>query len=207
MFLAQHDYPRTRQGCLRLTPRASSCLFITMIREIREDLDSGTGFRSAVIVRHWTDVRRYFLRRLRSTSDVDDLTQEVCLRFLLADEAVCPRKPLAYLYGIAANLLADYRSHATRERGSIVVDSEIAETFMEQGSGAAPAISADIVGLAQQLTRALSKLPPTHCSVLLAHKRDGLSYQETALRLNLSVHTVEKYVTQAKAQLRMMRWD
>lgn len=163
--------------------------------------------RRAAIERYWPDVRRYLLRRLRSTSDADDLTQEVCVRFLLADEALCPRKPLAYLYGIAANLLADYRSHATRERGSILVDSELAETFMEQGSGAVPAVSADVVGLEQQLTRALSKLPPTHCSVLLAHKRDGMSYQETALRLNLSVHTVEKYVTQAKAQLRMMRWD
>src|SRR5690606_35931871 len=108
---------------------------------------------------------------------------------------------------IAANLLADHRSHATRERGNIVVDSELAESFMEQGSGAVPAVLADVVCLEQQLTRALSKLPPTHCSVLLAHKRDGMSYQETALRLNLSVHTVEKYVTQAKAQLRMMRWD
>lgn len=207
MFLLQCDYPRTRQCCLRLTPLASNSLFITMTREIREDLDSGAGFRSAVIVRHWTDVRRYFLRRLRSTSDADDLTQEVCVRFLLADEALCPRKPLPYLYGIAANLLADYRSRSTRERGSIVIDSELAETFMEQGSGAAPATSEDVVSLEQQLTRALSKLPPTHCSVLLAHKRDGMSYQETALRLNLSVHTVEKYVTQAKAQLRMMRWD
>jgi RNA polymerase sigma-70 factor (ECF subfamily) len=168
---------------------------------------SAAGGRSAAIERYWPDVRRYLLRRVRSRSDADDLSQEVCLRFLMADEAVSPRKPLAYLYGIAANLLADYRTHATRERGSIVVDSELAETFMEQGSGAAPAISEDIVGLEQLLTRALSKLPPTHCSVLLAHKRDGMSYQETASRLNLSVHTVEKYVTQAKAQLRMMRWD
>lgn len=168
---------------------------------------SEADFQSAAIDRYWSDVRRYFLRRIRSTSDVDDLTQEVCLRFLVAHAALCPRKPLAYLYGIAANLLADYRSHAMRERGSIVVDSELADTILEQGSGAAPAISADVMGLEQQLTRALARLPPTHCAVLLAHKRDGMSYHETASRLNLSVHTVEKYLTQAKAQLRMMRWD
>lgn len=168
---------------------------------------SGAQFRNAVLVRHRADIRGYFLRRVRSAVDADDLTQEVCLRFLLVDDSLCPCKPLAYLYGIAANLLADYRSHATRARASVIVNSELAETFVERGSGASQAISADVVGLEQQLTRALSKLPPTHCSVLLAHKRDGMSYQETASRLNLSVHTVEKYLTQAKAQLRMMRWD
>jgi RNA polymerase sigma-19 factor, ECF subfamily len=66
---------------------------------------------------------------------------------------------------------------------------------------------ADRLNLQQQLERALSQLPSTHAAVLLAHKRDGLSYEEVAAKLNLSVHTVEKYVTQAKARIRLMSWE
>jgi DNA-directed RNA polymerase specialized sigma24 family protein len=43
--------------------------------------------------------------------------------------------------------------------------------------------------------------------VLIAHKHRGLSYEEVAVELGLSVHTVEKYVTQAKALIRTMTWE
>jgi RNA polymerase sigma-70 factor (ECF subfamily) len=160
-----------------------------------------------VIERHWTDVRRYFVRRLRCVQEADDLTQEVCLRFLLLDENICPHKPLAYLYRIAANVLADFSMNSARRRNHVVIDSEIAESCSEQGCGAIEAVCVDTLALKEQLIRALLQLPPTHLAVLLAHKREGLSYLETAARLNLSVHTVEKYVTQAKARLRTMHWD
>ena len=67
------------------------------------------------------------------------------------------------------------------------------------------------LNLQQQLERALTRLPTTHARVLLAHKHRGLSYQEVAAELGLSLHTVEKYVTQAKARtrtrIRTMTWE
>jgi RNA polymerase sigma-70 factor (ECF subfamily) len=65
----------------------------------------------------------------------------------------------------------------------------------------------DRLNLQQQLERALERLPRTHAMVLVAHKHRGLSYAEVATELGLSIHTVEKYVTQAKALIRTMTWE
>jgi RNA polymerase sigma-70 factor (ECF subfamily) len=66
---------------------------------------------------------------------------------------------------------------------------------------------AERLNLQQQIDRALAQLPPTHAAVLLCHKRDGLSDEEVAEKLGLSIHTVEKYVTQAKSKIRTMSWE
>ena len=54
-----------------------------------------------------------------------------------------------------------------------------------------------------QLNRALIKLPPTHRLVILLVKRDGLSYAEASRTTGLSVHTIEKYLVEARALLRL----
>jgi RNA polymerase sigma-70 factor (ECF subfamily) len=56
----------------------------------------------------------------------------------------------------------------------------------------------------QRLDRALQQLPPAHQLVLLLVKRDGLSYTEAASAAGLSVHTIEKYVVEARARLRVL---
>jgi RNA polymerase sigma-19 factor, ECF subfamily len=158
--------------------------------------------------RHYRrELHRYLLRRLRRPQDVDDLAQEVYLRLLRHDETKCVRKPLAYLYGIASHVVADFRIETEHERERLTFDSEACEQGSEEPTSALPDDLADRLNLQQQLERALAQLPPTHAAVLLAHKRDGLSYEEVAQKLNLSVHTVEKYITQAKARIRTMAWD
>lgn len=153
------------------------------------------------------ELHRYLLRRLNRPQDVDDLAQEVYLRLLRHDENKSVRKPLAYLYGVAAHVVADFRIDSEPDREHLVVDSEAVEQCSDEPSYALPDDLAQRLNLQQQLERALARLPPTHAAVLLAHKRDGLSYKEVAQKLGLSVHTVEKYVTQAKARIRTMPWE
>jgi RNA polymerase sigma-70 factor (ECF subfamily) len=160
------------------------------------DVSSCQGYRK--------ELHRYLLRRSHRPQDVDDLAQEVYLRLLRHDSAKFVHKPLAYLYGIAAHVLADHRDDSDREheRLSSDIDDESTEV-----SSVLPDDLADQLNLQQQLERAIAKLPPTHAAVLLAHKHRGLSYEEVAAELGLSIHTVEKYVIQAKARIRMMAWD
>jgi RNA polymerase sigma factor (sigma-70 family) len=108
------------------------------------------------------------------------------------------------LYGIAAHVLADYRSASAHDRECFSSDEE---DELEEMPGFAPDDLSDQLNLQQQLERALAQLPPTHAAVLLAHKHRGLSYEEVAVELGLSIHTVEKYVTQAKARIRTMTWE
>jgi RNA polymerase sigma-70 factor (ECF subfamily) len=56
----------------------------------------------------------------------------------------------------------------------------------------------------QRLDKALNQLPEAHQLVLLLVKRDGLSYAEAAAASGLSIHTIEKYVVEARARLRII---
>ena len=153
-------------------------------------------------------MKRWFFRRSRNLNDIEDLVEEVILRVLRASEAqeASIIEPQAYLYGICKHVLADYRTDIEAEAARVIVDSETVDNFGEDVIAENDRVE-DRLNLSQQLEAAFSRLPPTHASVLLLHKRDGLSYEEVALQLNLSVFTVEKYITQAKARLRVMIWD
>lgn len=162
------------------------------------------SFATSTFGRYRRELHRYLMRRLRQPQDVDDLAQEVYLRLLRLDDAKCVRKPLAYLYGTAAHVLAD---HMFALKHTPVDWSKDADDCMESPACVLPDDMAERLNLQQQIDRALAQLPPTQAAVLLAHKRDGLSYDEVAEKLGLSIHTVEKYVTVSKSQLRAMIWD
>lgn len=155
--------------------------------------------------RYRRELHRYLMRRLRNPNDVDDLAQEVYERLVRMNDVKLVDKPLAYLYGIASHVLADFRIDVEQEREHITVDSEMAEEWYDMQ--VEPDVLAERLNLQQQIDLAMAQLPPTHAAVLLAHKRDGMSYDEVAELLDLSIHTVEKYVTQAKARVRTMSWD
>jgi RNA polymerase sigma factor (sigma-70 family) len=161
-------------------------------------------FAASTFGRYRRELHQYLMRRLRRPSDVDDLSQEVYLRLIQLDEGKCIEKPLAYLYGVASHVLADHMFDMKHQR----VDwSEDAEDWIESPACVLPDDMADRLNLQQQIDKAMAQLPPTHAAVLLAHKRDGLSYDEVAEKLGLSVFTVEKYVSQAKARVRTMSWE
>lgn len=165
------------------------------------------GFGASAFQHYRRELHRYLTRRLRQPQDVDDLAQEVYLRLLRHDESKCVHKPLAYVYGVASHVVADFRIGEEQHREHLTFDSETEQSWSNEPSGGLPDDMADRLNLQQQLERALARLPPTQAAVLLAHKRDGLSYEEVATKLNLSIHTVEKYLTQAKARIRTMAWE
>jgi RNA polymerase sigma factor (sigma-70 family) len=48
----------------------------------------------------------------------------------------------------------------------------------------------------------LAMLTPTEKAIVVLQKQEGLSYAEVAARLDLSVHTVKKYLYRALLKLR-----
>jgi RNA polymerase sigma-70 factor (ECF subfamily) len=147
-------------------------------------------------------LHRYLARRLMQRQDAEDLAQEVYLRLLRIDASKRVEKPVAYIFGIASHVVADFKSgsrpgHERLEEHEDEPDDRVSS----------PDDLADRLNLQQQLERAFARLPRTHAMVLIAHKHRGLSYEEVATELGLSIHTVEKYVTQAKAVIRTMTWE
>jgi len=147
---------------------------------------------------------RFLLRRVRRPADADDLAQEVFMRLLRVSKKERVANPLAYLYGIATHVVHEFRLHEAQCRVSY--DSAAVERATEHPIETSQNDLPDRLHLQLQLERALLRLPPGQRAVLLLVKRDGLSHEEAAKVAGLTVQTVEKYVVNAKARIKM-EWD
>jgi RNA polymerase sigma factor (sigma-70 family) len=158
---------------------------------------AGTAFRD-----YAADLQRFLARRVAQAQDADDLAQEVFARLLRVRDADLVRNPLSYLLGIATHVVREFRQRKQHER--VLYDSDLAENLCDHSDEAAAQDMAEQIELRQRLDLALQQLPPAHQLVLLLVKRDGLSYTEAASAAGLSVHTIEKYVVEARARLRVL---
>lgn len=156
---------------------------------------------------HAAAVYRFLRRRIARPQDADDLAQEVFIRFLRIDSGKLVNKPLAYLYGIAAHVVHEFRMQNEQESEHVVYDSLAADSVAETPAQFDPDEATDRLALQQQLEQALNRLPRMHRAIVLMIKRDGLSHEEVAQLTQLNVRTVERYLMQAMTKLRMMQWD
>ena len=78
---------------------------------------------------------------------------------------------------------------------------------MEQQAELAVVVFERWLDTQRQLAAILDELPPLYRAILLLQKRDGMSYVEIAKELDLSVHTVEKYLFRALALVRAAKWE
>jgi RNA polymerase sigma factor (sigma-70 family) len=163
------------------------------------------GFVATAFEQYHAGLHRFLMRRLRSTQNAQDLAQETYLRLLRMDNHELVRKPQAYVYRIASNLVYEF---ILRERNEpVAFDSEALERAAESASAPATADACEALSASQQLESLLGELPPLYRAVFVLRKRDGMSYSEIARSLDISVHTVKKYLARAVAQCRCARWD
>ena len=161
---------------------------------------AGKAFRD-----HAVELQRFLARRVAHAQDADDLAQEVFARLLRVHDAELIRNPLSYLLGIATHVVREFRQRKQHER--VLFDSALADDLCDDPERAAAQSAAEQLELRERLDKALRQLPAAHQLVLLLVKRDGLSYAEAARTTGLSVHTIEKYVVEARARLRVILAD
>lgn len=169
-------------------------------RRLTADISGGSKPVEAAISRYAPELYRYVLRRLRHPADADDLTQEIFERFVRGEIASKAQNPQAYLFGIAAHVVADARL----ARGDTVTfDSEACDALTETIT-APMADPADYLGLQQQLKVALARLPEIHRAAFLLTKWEGLTNKEAATRLGTTEGSVMVYVCEARAKLKTL---
>jgi RNA polymerase sigma factor (sigma-70 family) len=141
---------------------------------------------------------RYFTRRLRNRSDVEDLVQEVFTR-IVARDSTSPIEHLGrYVYQTAAGVLADYarRRSARRSDAHVAFDPELhGETEFDPEriiSGRQDVAAA---------TAALLSLPERTRTVFILRRLDGVRSREVAEQLGISVSAVEKHMIRAVRHL------
>jgi len=142
------------------------------------------------------DLVKFLSRRTTTAADAQDLAQEVYLRLLRVERLDLIRKPRSYLLRIAANLLCEWRLKAPQAR-----PHDDSDLVMLQAADD-PEADAIRERRAQRIAAELEQLTPAMRAALVLQVRDGLSYEEIAIRMNASRRMVKRYLLEAYARLR-----
>ncbi len=162
--------------------------------------DSGEpGGVAGAFVRYRARLQGYIARIVRSPHDVDDLVQETFLHVWARREGVPVTSPRAYLFRTARHVAID----TLRQKAVRLAHDESLEV-PESERPTAPA-SEQVIEQRQELDRAMQligQMPPQCRKVFLLRRVEGLSHREIAVRLGLSVRTVENHIARAMRDCR-----
>ncbi len=147
-------------------------------------------------------LQRYLMKRLNNIDDTQDLTQEVYLRLLRVEKEELILYPQAYVYRIASNVIYEFRLRESREKEWLVINSEVADVVSSEVSAGGHEEQPRALHSQREAQRLLSFLSATEKAIVVMQKQQGMSYAEIAEALDLSIHTVKKYLFRALLQLR-----
>jgi RNA polymerase sigma-70 factor (ECF subfamily) len=146
-------------------------------------------------------LKRYLRRFIRSREGADDLAQEAFVRAFAAEPGRVIESPKAFLFKVAKNLALNELARQSSAAFAPLGDLEGQEVLEDSNQVAAD----DVVDSRERirlLARAIAALPPQCAKVFLLRKMQGLSQKEIAVRLNISVRTVENHVATGLSRCR-----
>ena len=149
----------------------------------------------------WTDewhddLVRFLARRTTTAADAQDLAQEVYLRLLRVDRLDLIRQPRSYLLRIAANLVHEWRLKARQRH---VHEADVLD---ELHSTDDPVHNTAAVMRQRRLDAEVGRLPERVRIAMVLLVRDGLSYEEVAVKMNVTPRMIKRYLLAGFAQLR-----
>lgn len=142
---------------------------------------------------YYTELLRFLARKLGNSHDAADVAQEAYARVLDRNGSCAIVQPRAFLFRAALNLCTDlYRNR----RGSQVMPLDAAA---EAVRCEAPLQDERLYRRQQlaRLERALQELPPACRQAFLMRQVEGMSHDEIANSLGISVDMVHKHLTRA----------
>lgn len=158
----------------------------TTVNANRADLDAlNTAYRPALV--------SFFVRRVHSTSEAEDLTQEVFMRLADADLNTIER-PEAYLFTVASNLIRD---RSRRQRVQTNIKNEYAQ---QPGLGVEfldPHRVAEGQDMLRELYAALAELPERTRRIFILYRIENVEKKTIAAGLGISENAIEKHIRRA----------
>jgi len=154
----------------------------------REALNA--GFRASL----W----RYFARRVRDGTEIEDMVQEVFERLLKRGNVGGLSNLGGYVFETASSVLTD----RMRKRRSRHLDDH--EQYDERLHGDVDFSPEHVLMGKERLARAtavLLELPEKTRTIFVLRRLEGMKYLDIAARLGLSVSAVEKHMQRAVAHL------
>jgi len=147
-------------------------------------------------------LRSFIAGRVNDAHAADDITQDVLLKVQTQLHTLPPEDKLpAWVFAIARNAVVDYyRSRAVRSHANV-----------EDVDAAAPPDDGHDAGPRQQLARCLERmveqLPEPYREAMKLADVEGLTQQEVAARVGVSLSGAKSRVQRARQQLREMILD
>jgi RNA polymerase sigma-70 factor (ECF subfamily) len=142
---------------------------------------------------------------VQNTADAEDIAQEVFIQVINSiHEFKGDSKLSTWLYRITVTKSLDHLRAKKRKKRFAFVQSlfgENNELTAEQSTFVHPGVQLENKERAAVLFKALARLPENQKAAFILHKTEGLSYQEVAETLNISVSSVESLMFRAKNNL------
>ncbi|MCZ6829008.1 MAG: RNA polymerase sigma factor [Gammaproteobacteria bacterium] len=162
-------------------------------------------FLQQLVENYGSSLERFLARKLDNPADAAEVAQEAFLRIYRLKHPEKLDNARAFLFQVASNLAVDqlrrrslhYRFLKTEESQS--VDGEAGEATVGAAS------PEQILNAREKLTciyAAIDELPAKCRQAFLLHRNSGMSYNDIARELDVSVSSVEKYILQALKQCR-----
>jgi len=151
----------------------------------------------------WSDlhaaVRAFVARRVRDAHTADDIAQDVMLKTQshLASNAPAADKLEAWVFRVARNAIVDHY-RARRDGGSVDAMDAIAVEEPE---------STPAAELSQCIRQIIQRLPAEYAQALTLTDLEGLSQQQLADRIGLSLSAAKSRVQRAREKLQAMILD
>jgi len=150
----------------------------------------------SLIEQHRQELAIFLLRRVSCPDTTNDLLQDLFLRLVNVKSTKPIQNPRAFLYRIAANLATDY----LRGQQTGPLDWADHETLATTAVSASPEqhlLNRQELDLCEQTLR---QLPPLCLKIFMMSRFDGLTHQQIADELGISVSWVEKNIIKALKQ-------
>ncbi|MGH6616454.1 RNA polymerase sigma factor [Sphingomonas sp.] len=146
---------------------------------------------------YWHKLLR-FVRRRGPPDLAPDIVQQLFVRLTAQAVDAMPaiRAPDAYLQQAARNLIRDEARAAERRSAHLHICLDDVPLAAHD-----PIAALEARDMLQRFEASVARLDPRTREIFLAHRIDGFSYGEIALRTGLHIKTVEKHMSRAIAFL------
>ncbi len=152
-----------------------------------------------LVTRHWPQVYGTALRLTRSPEQARDLTQDIFIK-LWSHRAQLPavENVPVFIYVCARNLIMDHLRKKVLHTDNIdsLIDQLADTPFSNAQSGL------EYKELENVLMRAIEHLPEKVREVFVLHRFKGMSHQQIAKQLNISVVSSQTYIVRALRSIR-----
>ncbi len=140
---------------------------------------------------HQSSLKRFISRYLRSTQDIEDVTQEAYLRAFIASQATDIKQPKSFLFRIAKNVAVSELRLKSRQITDYIDDQAGSDVLLDEGTVEDEVMARQKLGIHCE---AVAFLAPQCRKVYLMRKVYGMSHKEIAERLGVAESTVRNHL-------------